>query len=88
VFFKKSRNPEAFPVPYFHQKSPLSIPVPRWKKQVEVDGKVIVIESGESLLIQAGTRVRYSNPFSEVAEYRAICNPAFRLETVRRENES
>ncbi|MDF3818940.1 cupin domain-containing protein [Leptospira sp. 96542] len=57
------------------------------KKQVEVDGKVIVISEGESLLIKSGTRVKYSNPFHEDAKYWAICKPAFQLETVNREDE-
>jgi len=119
-------------MPYYHQKNPISIPVPggktiqehfgipsrnrsdisiahmvappgwgepfqtpefdewtlmsRGKKQVEVDGQVLVISEGESILIHKGTRVRYSNPFSEDAEYWAVCLPAFQIEKVHRED--
>lgn len=59
----------------------------RGKKQVEVNGETIVLQAGESLMIQKGTRVRYSNPFSEEAEYWAICTPAFSIEKVNREEE-
>src|SRR4051794_12768685 len=37
----------------------------RGKKMVEVDGEEIILESGQSILIKSGTRVRYSNPFDE-----------------------
>ncbi|MCC5814864.1 MAG: cupin domain-containing protein [Leptospira sp.] len=55
------------------------------KKIVEIDGKEITIQAGESLKINAGTRVRYSNPFKEEAEYWAICLPAFDFHKVHRE---
>lgn len=58
----------------------------RGKKIVEIDGKELTIQAGESLKISAGTRVRYSNPFQEEAEYWAICLPAFDFEKVHREN--
>ena len=32
------------------------------RKQVEADGVTIVLEEGQSILVQKGTRVRYSNP--------------------------
>ena len=35
------------------------------KKQFEVDGEVIVLSAGQSILIQKGSKVRYSNPFAE-----------------------
>ena len=59
--------------------------VSRGKKQVETDGEAIVIEEGQSILIKAGSRVRYSNPFSEECEYWSICIPAFSVESVNRE---
>jgi mannose-6-phosphate isomerase-like protein (cupin superfamily) len=55
------------------------------KKQIEVDGEVIVLLPGESILIKKGTRVRYSNPFDEPADYWSLCVPAFSPDTVRRE---
>ncbi len=55
------------------------------KKQIEVDGEVVVLQPGESILIKKGTRVRYSNPFDEPADYWSLCVPAFSPDTVRRE---
>jgi mannose-6-phosphate isomerase-like protein (cupin superfamily) len=58
----------------------------RGKKLVEMDGKEIVLAAGESMVVRKGTRVRYSNPFDEEAEYWAVCIPAFSLETAHRED--
>lgn len=55
------------------------------KKQFEIEGEVIVLEAGQSILIQKGTRVRYSNPFDAPCEYWAICMPAFSVDLVHRE---
>lgn len=55
------------------------------KKQIEIDGEVIILKAGESLLIKKGTKVRYSNPFEMNAEYWSVCKPAFTIETVNRE---
>ena len=51
--------------------------VSRGRKQFEIDGETVVVEAGESILVKAGSRVRYSNPFSEECEYWSICMPAF-----------
>ena len=56
------------------------------KKQFEIDGEIIVLEAGESIKINKGARIRYSNPFSESCEYLAICLPAFSMELVNRED--
>lgn len=61
--------------------------VVRGRKRFEVDGDVIELSAGESLLIKAGARVRYSNPFDAECEYWSICVPAFSLDTVNREAE-
>ncbi|RYU76079.1 cupin domain-containing protein, partial [Hymenobacter persicinus] len=61
--------------------------VVRGRKQFEVDGDVIELGAGESLLIKAGARVRYSNPFDTEVEYWSICVPAFSMDTVNREDE-
>lgn len=55
------------------------------KKQFEIDGEIHVLEAGQSILIQKGARVRYSNPFDVECEYIAICLPAFSMELVNRE---
>ena len=55
------------------------------KKQFEIDGEIHVLEAGQSILIQKGARIRYSNPFEEECEYLAICLPAFSMDLVNRE---
>ncbi len=55
------------------------------KKRFEIEGEVLNLGPGETILIKAGTRVRYSNPFEEAVHYWAICIPAFSPETVHRE---
>jgi mannose-6-phosphate isomerase-like protein (cupin superfamily) len=60
--------------------------VSRGKKYIEIDGQAIVLESGQSILVKKGARVRYSNPFKEECEYWSVCLPAFSMETVGRED--
>lgn len=55
------------------------------KKQFEIDGEVVILEAGQSVLIRKGARVRYSNPFALPCEYVAICLPAFSIDLVNRE---
>lgn len=57
------------------------------KKQFEIDGETVVLEKGQSILVEKGARVRYSNPFREECEYISICLPAFSAESVNREVE-
>ena len=59
----------------------------RGRKRIEINGEIVTIKSGESLLVRKGVRVKYSNPFEEEAEYWSVCMPAFSLESVKRENE-
>ena len=55
------------------------------KKQFEIDGETLVLEAGQSILIEKGARIRYSNPYENPCEYLAICLPAFSMELVNRE---
>ena len=55
------------------------------KKQFIIDGETIILEAGQSIKIERSTRVQYSNPFTEVCEYIAICTPAFSINLVNRE---
>jgi mannose-6-phosphate isomerase-like protein (cupin superfamily) len=55
------------------------------KKEVIIDGEKIIIHPNQSMFIGKGTRVRYSNPFDEEAEYISVCLPAFTLERAHRE---
>lgn len=57
------------------------------RKQVEVDGETIILQPGDSLLINAGATVRYANPFEEPADYWSLCVPAFSLERVHRHSD-
>ncbi|WP_080778820.1 cupin domain-containing protein [Chryseobacterium phocaeense] len=57
------------------------------KKQFEIDGEVVILEKGQSILIEKGARVRYSNPFPDDCEYVSICLPAFSIDLVNREEE-
>ncbi|PSR56687.1 cupin [Adhaeribacter arboris] len=59
----------------------------RGRKQIEVDGEVIELTAGETLLVKSGARVKYSNPFDEETEYWSVCVPAFDISTVHREGE-
>ena len=59
----------------------------RGKKQFEIDGEMVVLEAGQSILIQKGARIRYNNPFEEECEYLAICLPAFSMNLVNREED-
>lgn len=59
--------------------------VSRGKKEFEIDGEKVIVEAGQSILVKAGSRVRYSNPFAEECEYWSICIPAFSMDTVNRE---
>jgi len=60
--------------------------VSRGRKMVEVDDQQLILEGGQSILIKAGTRVRYSNPFDAECEYWSVCLPAFSMEEVHRED--
>ena len=56
------------------------------RKQIDIDGDIVVLNPGESIKISKNTRVKYSNPFNEPCEYLAICKPAFSIDTVKRED--
>lgn len=59
----------------------------RGQKMVEVDGEMIELRAGETFLVKAGARVRYSNPYNEENEYWSFCVPAFDINTVHREDD-
>ena len=73
---------EPFQNPSFNEYTLVS----RGKKQFEIDGDTVIVEAGQSILVKAGSRVRYSNPFSEECEYWSVCIPAFSMVTVNRED--
>ena len=55
------------------------------KKQIDISDKSIILEPNQSLLVSAGTRVRYSNPFEKECIYISLCIPAFTPDRVNRE---
>jgi mannose-6-phosphate isomerase-like protein (cupin superfamily) len=55
------------------------------KKQFIIERDVVVLKAGQSIKIEKGTRIQYSNPFTEPCEYLAICRPAFSMDRVNRE---
>jgi mannose-6-phosphate isomerase-like protein (cupin superfamily) len=59
----------------------------RGSKQIEVDGELITLKAGESILVRKGSRVRYSNPFADPCEYWSCCVPAFSVAAVNRDGE-
>ncbi|MGV6844876.1 MAG: cupin domain-containing protein [Lutibacter sp.] len=76
-----------------HWKEPFQTPefdeytyIINGKKQFIVDGEKLILTKGESIKIYKGARVQYSNPFDEACEYISVCNPAFSINLVHREN--
>ena len=61
--------------------------VTRGRKLIEINGEDVEVKAGESILIKAGARIRYANPYDEETEYWSICIPAFDVETVHREED-
>lgn len=59
--------------------------VSKGRKQIEVDGKEILLTEGQSILVKKGSRVKYSNPFEEPCEYWSVCVPPFTPEGANRE---
>lgn len=55
------------------------------RKQFVIDGETVVLGAGESIRIERGVRIQYSNPFDEECEYLSVCTPAFTMERVNRE---
>ena len=57
----------------------------RGKKQFIIEDEVVILETGQSIKIEANTKVQYSNPFNDECEYISICTPAFDFTKVHRE---
>ena len=53
--------------------------------RVESRDGVLDVEAGQAVITRKGEWVRYSTPGAEGAEYIAVCQPAFSMETVRRD---
>ena len=60
----------------------------RGTMRVEHGGGHTDVQAGETVLAEAGTRIRYLNPSDvETAEYWAVCTPAFSPDIVHREED-
>ena len=60
----------------------------RGTMRVEHDGGYTDVQAGETVLCEAGARIRYVNPSDTAeAEYWAVCAPAFSPDTVHREDD-
>jgi mannose-6-phosphate isomerase-like protein (cupin superfamily) len=57
----------------------------RGKKQFIIEEETLILEAGQSIKIDANTRVQYSNPFDEECEYISVCTSAFDYSKVHRE---
>lgn len=57
----------------------------RGTMRVEHDGGEEDVEAGETILVEAGERIRYSNPVDAECEYWAVCAPAFSPASAHRE---
>tara|TARA_R110001583_G_scaffold93777_1_gene237023 strand:- start:49615 stop:49980 length:366 start_codon:yes stop_codon:yes gene_type:complete len=57
------------------------------KKQFNIEGETVVLEAGQSIKIEKGARIQYSNPFDIECEYLSVCSPAFSIGLVNREEE-
>ncbi len=53
--------------------------------RVEFEGGEHEVNAGQAVITKPGEWVRYSTPGAEVAEYIAVCVPAFSPETVNRD---
>jgi mannose-6-phosphate isomerase-like protein (cupin superfamily) len=73
---------ESFQTPEFDEYTLII----KGKKQFNIDGEIIILKQGESIKINKGTRVQYSNPFDEPVEYLSVCFPAFAVNLVNRED--
>ena len=74
---------EPFQTPQFEEYTYII----KGKKQFNIEGELIVLETGQSIKINKGTRVQYSNPFNVPCEYLSVCFPAFSIDLVNREEE-
>ena len=54
---------------------------------VEHSAGQLEVRAGQAVVTEPGEWIRYSTPGPEGAEYVAICLPAFRLETVHRDED-
>ena len=60
----------------------------RGTMRVEHDAGALEVGPGETVLCEAGERIRYINPSdTEECEYWAVCTPAFSPDTVHRDDD-
>ena len=72
---------EPFQIPEFDEYTYII----KGKKQFNIDGEILILAKGQSIKINRGVRVQYSNPFEEPCDYLSVCTPAFSIDKVNRE---
>lgn len=55
--------------------------------EIGAEPEIIELSAGQSIVIEPGVRVRYSNPYEAENEYYAVCLPAFSPDAARRDDE-
>lgn len=53
--------------------------------EIGAEHEVVELVAGQSIVIEPGVRVRYSNPYDAENEYYAVCLPAFSPEAAKRD---
>lgn len=57
----------------------------RMRIEIGPGPEIVELRAGQSLWLEPGVRVRYSNPYAEESEYYALCTPAFAPGAAHRE---
>ena len=55
--------------------------------EIGSEPEIVELSAGQSIVIEADVRVRYSNPYEAENEYYAVCLPAFSPDAARRDDE-
>ena len=50
------------------------------------DGKTTIVRANQAVLVSKGTKIQYSTPSPEGADYISVCLPAFDMELAQRES--
>ena len=56
------------------------------KLKVKTKDDEYTIQTGQAILVERNTWIQYSTPFTDGAEYIAVCLPAFSPDTVHRDD--
>lgn len=85
VSIAKMNSPEGWVEPYQTPEFDEYTFVIKGTLKVETNGEEFLVNGSEAILVEKGSRVRYSSPFQGGAEYIAVCLPAFSPDSVHRD---